>query len=666
MLDLPVGAPGVYIHEVTGPATISGAGTGTAAFIGPAVNGPFKQPVRVTNFDQFKRLFGRLGADHFPYFSGLGRQYFLAYGVQGFFENGGQQAVIVRVGTAAAAFREVPNGNTTRAENAFIVEAKETGAAGNQLTVDVTASTAVPLSPAAPSAPGTLTSQSFEMSGPPTEAFVVGDYVRFTPSAPGSATVDARVQRIQNGGNTIVLEGGNSGNGAVTGTLAVRLIGKDATEFRVAASPQLLPGALLHFSFSGTSVPAIDAYAYVDTVTNQGFVRLQAPMQVQGPKPPDPADVVQVAIGGFTLEVKRGATSVERQDYLSLSPYSQRYVFRLEFQSIRVVPPSTPPTAATIPSAQPATLNAAQLERGSDDNPAQLRATDYQNALAVLKSVDGINLVCVPDAAAAEDGAQITKAVVDHCVGCRDRFAILDVLDRADPLACRSTVTATGGFAALYYPQLLVEEQLTPELRRTRAPQIMAIPTCGHVAGVYARVDAEGVHVAPANQEIRGVLGVSKSMTNDEQKPLNEAGVNAIRVFADDGRVLVWGARTTAPAEQTDWLYVNVRRLLTFIELSLDRSLRWAVFRPNDRSLWMSLQVTISDFLRKQWRMGALVGANEAQAFRVRIDEGLNPPSEMALGKLNIEIRVAPSRPAEFIIINIGLTQQGTEIVEGA
>jgi len=48
----------------------------------------------------------------------------------------------------------------------------------------------------------------------------------------------------------------------------------------------------------------------------------------------------------------------------------------------------------------------------------------------------------------------------------------------------------------------------------------------------------------------------------------------------------------------------------------------------------------------------------------VRIDEGLNPPSERALGRLHIEIKVAPVRPAEFIIVRIGLWDGGGDVSE--
>jgi phage tail sheath protein FI len=182
---------------------------------------------------------------------------------------------------------------------------------------------------------------------------------------------------------------------------------------------------------------------------------------------------------------------------------------------------------------------------------------------------------------------------------------------------------------------------------------------------VYARVDqASGVHTPPANTEVFGVVGLERRLSDREQGLINLEGVNALRIFPGDGRVLVWGARTTAPKAETDWTYVNVRRLLLYIEESIQEGIRWAVFKPNDFGLWQSLKRTIGAFLDRVWRDGGLMGLKREQAYQVRIDEGLNPPDEIALGRLHIEIKVAPVRPAEFIIVRIGLWDGGAQVAE--
>jgi len=107
-----------------------------------------------------------------------------------------------------------------------------------------------------------------------------------------------------------------------------------------------------------------------------------------------------------------------------------------------------------------------------------------------------------------------------------------------------------------------------------------------------------------------------------------------------------------------------VRRLFLFLEESIQEGICWAVFEPNNLSLWGKLNRTITAFLTQQWRDGALFGATAKDAFYVRIDEALNPPDQRALGRLTIEIGVKPVYPAEFIVVRIGIWQGGSEISE--
>jgi hypothetical protein len=186
------------------------------------------------------------------------------------------------------------------------------------------------------------------------------------------------------------------------------------------------------------------------------------------------------------------------------------------------------------------------------------------------------------------------------------------------------------------------------------------------MAGVYARTDEErGVHKAPANVGVRDVFGLERVLSDGQHGPLNLAGINVLRIFPGTAQVVVWGARTTVDPNITDWIYVNVRRLMLFIEESIEEGIRFAVFEPNNLALWQKLKRTITDFLTRVWRDGALFGAKPEQAFFVRIDEKLNPPSTRAIGRLYIEISVAPVRPAEFIIVRIGLWDGGSEVSEG-
>jgi phage tail sheath protein FI len=178
-----------------------------------------------------------------------------------------------------------------------------------------------------------------------------------------------------------------------------------------------------------------------------------------------------------------------------------------------------------------------------------------------------------------------------------------------------------------------------------------------------ARSDnTRGVHKAPANEIVNGALGIERNMSDIDQGQLNLQGINVVRLFQTGGRPVLWGARTTAT--DRNWQYVNVRRLFLFIEESIEEGIRWAVFEPNNLQLWQKLKRTITDFLTRVWRDGALFGAKAEEAFYVRIDETLNPFSEQQLGRLHIEIGLRPTYPAEFIIVRIGIWSGGAEVTE--
>jgi len=170
------------------------------------------------------------------------------------------------------------------------------------------------------------------------------------------------------------------------------------------------------------------------------------------------------------------------------------------------------------------------------------------------------------------------------------------------------------------------------------------------------------VHKAPANESIYGAENVTHRLTRSEQDELNPKGVNCIRFFSDQG-VVVWGARTVAKTNP-EWRYLNVRRLFNMIEESIARSTKWIVFEPNDESLWKAIRRDVGAFLTLLWRDGMLFGRTPEEAFYVKCDDETNPPEVIDAGKVVTQIGIAPVKPAEFIVFEIGQSTGGTEVEE--
>jgi phage tail sheath protein FI len=128
--------------------------------------------------------------------------------------------------------------------------------------------------------------------------------------------------------------------------------------------------------------------------------------------------------------------------------------------------------------------------------------------------------------------------------------------------------------------------------------------------------------------------------------------VNVIRDFRTEGRgVRVWGARTMTSDPQ--WKYVNVRRLFIFLEQSIERGTQWVAFEPNNETTWASVRRIVTDFLRRLWLTGALVGVTDDEAFFVTCDRTTMTQDDIDNGRLMCLIGIAPSRAAEFVIFRL-------------
>lgn len=277
-----------------------------------------------------------------------------------------------------------------------------------------------------------------------------------------------------------------------------------------------------------------------------------------------------------------------------------------------------------------------------------------------LTIADDVTMVMVPDlvtAATKEDGSidlnmwkSVQLALINHCEGQANRMAILDAPPGMNPQQIkewRSGVAMYDSqFAALYYPWIEVANPAA-----TNGDTEIMVPPSGHLAGIWSRNDeTRGVWKAPANEVVRGALNVELNITKAEQGLLNPIGINCIRPFGTQG-IRVWGARTLS--SNTDWTYINVRRLFNMIETSIMNGTQYAVFEPNDQKLWEGLKRTVGSFLLGLWRDGALFGATAEQAFYVKCDNETNPPESIDQGKVVVEVGIAPVKPAEFVIFRI-------------
>ena len=139
---------------------------------------------------------------------------------------------------------------------------------------------------------------------------------------------------------------------------------------------------------------------------------------------------------------------------------------------------------------------------------------------------DVVSLIAIPGV--TDPNVQLT--LVAHCENIGSRFAVLDIpkdARKVEDIIAHRNIFDTN-YAALYHPWLTVFDPLDKKN--------ISIPPSGSMLGIYARSDnTRGVHKAPANEVVRGCVGLDCQFNTGEQDILNPKGVNLIRAFAGQG-----------------------------------------------------------------------------------------------------------------------------------
>jgi phage tail sheath protein FI len=715
-MAVQVSYPGVYIDEFEPGAPIEGVGTNTAVFLGVAPRGPMNTATLITNWDAFTRTFGSFLPD---------KDAWLARGVYGFFLNGGTRCYVVRVSTGAKAVATLAArgaGNavvaTAFAEglagNNIAVKVADSSRSADAVRKAMTRKiTAVDATKKKLTVQGGLADLA---PGQPVHVRLGTNVENGTIAAvnqPAEVVLQAALTNDYTGGT---VEGDFAVQVLVAGS-AVQSTSGDRSQLTLASTQGFAPGDFVHVEEAAnhidvlvtdvtgnvlTVAPPVDRdYAggtarTADLKHGGTVVRLHVPAALSVPAAFPPGSLVQIgtkfarvgAAGGDAIQLdanglpddialtdQTNAPAVSTADFdLTLTPPSagstpESFQFLSSDQRSPGYLGNVVSTLVTFAPADPLgtpdangddrpTAGTKSTSGAVGDDPAAswtALAADPNKYLQPLGKLRDVSLLAIPGAV----DPVVQQAMRDHCESLQDRFAILDCtagLDATGITTQFAAVRSAKGYAALYYPRIVVRDPSTGKNA--------VWPTSGHLAGVYARTDeTRGVHKAPANVDIRGAVDIESTgvLSDHEQGPLNKMGINVLRTFPGQSQPIVWGARTTAGDLDTNWQYVNVRRLFIYLEQSIERGIRWAVFEPNDLALWQKLKRSITDFLTQAWRDGALFGAKAEEAFYVRIDEALNPPATQALGRLYIEVGLAPTYPAEFIVLRIGIWRDGSE-----
>lgn len=274
---------------------------------------------------------------------------------------------------------------------------------------------------------------------------------------------------------------------------------------------------------------------------------------------------------------------------------------------------------------------------------------DYKGLYA-LDRVDDLMQVVVPDFAG---NLTVTRDLLNYADGRAaqpaggDRFIILTTPSGYTAAQARDwfrfSLRQYSNYAALYWPWVRVADPLS-----NNRPKLM--PPLAHIAGVYARTDAnQNVGKSPGGTvdgALRYLTGLELNPTQADRDLVYPNKVNPLVNTAQTG-LAVWGVRTIS--NQVEWKFINARRLFMYVEKMVYQSTWWSVFENNGPALWTRLSAQVSGFLNNLFLQGYFAGTTASQAFFVKCDGENNTPASLEAGQVIVDIGIAPNKPAEFI-----------------
>lgn len=672
-------APGVFLEEVDLKApSIEGVSTSTTGMVGFAVRGPTAgAPSLVTNMLQYRQRFGGPAP---AAFAAVGEMY---YAAQGFFANGGRRVYVVRAsgaGATAASFatqggligrlaagadaalgqatlrpaNTIGLHDTSSIQLAMVRDgvthtstARPIAAAGiDRATGIVTLTGNLDVTPAGPinySARTTAvitTINGLSAAGVPT-----------TGGRPASFTLQAADAGAWGGDIVITAEHRRAGR-AVIDSLVAGGVGNNRVRLRTASG--FYVNAWIEIDRGSTP----DRIFRQVLAVNGPVLTLDGPAMVAADVTPvAPATETIVTVCEFALTASYDGIT-ETYPSLTLANVPGKFVVDvLSGSSLIHVDAATMP-GGTHPFLFPSGADGRQLTvttAGTDvaPNAAAMRGIDngpgQRTGLRALEEIEDISIIVAP----GWGDTSVQDAMIEQCERLKYRVALLD--PEVVTAGVAPTLTDIQNqrrrfdtkYAAIYYPRVII---------RDASDALLAMGPAGHMAGICARIDNErGVFKSPGNETMRNIIDLEAIVTKGEHEILNPApnNINVIRDFRNEGRGLrIYGARCITSL--SDWKYLAVRRLFISIERSIEIGTQWAVLEPNDQRLWDRLIDSIDSFLTRQWRDGALMGAEKAHAFYIRCGTSTMTQDDIDNGRLIMEIGIAPVKPAEFVIVRIG------------
>ncbi|MEM6623796.1 MAG: phage tail sheath C-terminal domain-containing protein [Pseudomonadota bacterium] len=701
--------PGVFVQELPSDNTeILAQATSITAFIGRTQRGAVNTPTRVTHFNDFQTKFGDLHPDST-----------ISYTVRQFFQNGGGEAVILRLvepvaptgalGNATVAISPAhrlwmaldqfarrhlelvdadvsagPQGSPDLA--ALIAQMKREAAGLEPKAAKAAAAKMIAVAEAvAPARQGDAQiaayAAAFAVPRLMYEALKAKDncdpalYVRYADHLTKVSAIQEKAQQAGATAEEIVALARQSVPDWV-GELA-EAAQQDASALDLALHvtrnlTQLLLAGWRDTFYLQAANPGAWGNSLSVTIDQDGITEAAAKKLT--------ADLSKDDLFNLTARYAEGGKVVasERFQLLTVHPKGgdQRLDRVLERESMLLrVPSRLDGHGAALPDHAPADGTGGLGQGGWDSPPLSIETYlgngSDQAGINALSQAATVNIVTIPPDQRAADGASygdtpgaVYQAAAAWCAANHAMLIIDPPNDWAQKIKDGQTeqldLADLGSFSAEQARSAAVYfPRLSGQDVRQSHMAETVFPPSGAMAGVWAATDLQaGVWKAPAGVEaaLSGFSGPEVPLNDAQNGVLNPKGINCIRSFQAYGTV-AWGARTLLGADdvQDDYKYISVRRLTNYIEQCLDPGLQWVVFEPNEARTWEAITQSLTSFLRRLFLQGAFAVPTAADAYFVRCDGTTTTQQDIQEGRINVLVGFAPNKPAEFIVLRLTL-----------
>lgn len=312
-------------------------------------------------------------------------------------------------------------------------------------------------------------------------------------------------------------------------------------------------------------------------------------------------------------------------------------------------------TATALGSNLPATVSATALSAGVDGSApttAQLLGTSTTTGLALFDETLGAGAVAIP----GQTSTTAYDGIIAHGVA-NNRIALLAIANGDTVAEAVTTVenygAATGAeYAAFYYPHVTITG--TGGVSLTISPE-------SYVAAKRAVAHTQvGPWQAAAGllSKARFVTGLATSVSRTDGDTLDAGRVNALRII--QGAVRIYGARS-ASDDEDNYRFITYRDVLNYIVVEAEKRLEDLVFSPIDgrQTVFGRVEARLIGLLDPIRTAGGLYEAFNSDGqlidpgYSVRVNDALNPVSQLATGLIKARVGVRVSSVGDTIQVEV-------------